>query len=62
MKGHVGGGPGPEEFKASGIRQAKPFYVLLHIHSICDVQERLLEAGLGCFSVFPEGADGRTLT
>ncbi len=56
MKGHVGGGSGSDIQGVSNSVKAKPFYsdppklalvefehVSLHIHSICDVQERLLE-------------------
>jgi hypothetical protein len=40
--------PVTEEFKASEDRQAKPFYMSHYISTvICDVQERLLEAGPG---------------
>ena len=42
------------------IGQTKPFYMSRYISTvICDVQERLLEAGLGCPG-FPPGAGGRT--
>ena len=55
MKGHVGGGPGSDGFKASGARLSQAvLYVSLHIHSICDVQERLLEMA-AFFSVIPPG-------
>jgi hypothetical protein len=38
MKGHVGGGPGSDGFKASGTRlkQAVPICLNLHIHSECN--------------------------
>ena len=48
MKGHVGGGPGHRGVQGlGGSDKAKSFHVSLHIHSICEVQERLLEAGPG---------------
>ena len=66
--------PVTEEFKALGgsvkaksfhgfpskLASAVALHVSLHIHSICEVQERLLEAGPNCFRVFPRGRLGRT--
>ena len=36
----------PRSSRPRRIGKAKSFHVSLHIHSICEVQERLLEAGL----------------
>ena len=53
MKGHVGGGPGRQRLQgAGGSVKAKSFHVSLHIHSICEVQERLPEMPASS-SVFP---------
>ena len=44
MKGHVGGGSGHRQPLGAGWSvKAKSFHVSLHIHSICEVQERLPE-------------------
>ena len=38
-----------------GIALAEALHVSLHIHSICEVQERLLEMPALSFRVFPRG-------
>ena len=68
MKGHVGGGPGYRyPLGAGGSVKYKPFlrvlvgvlpwlwllHVSLHIHSICEVQERLPEMPACWFGIPP---------
>ena len=44
MKGHVGGGYGYWRFRGvGGSDKAKSFHVLICKHTLCIVQERLLE-------------------
>lgn len=44
MKGHVGGGPGFDGFKASILGKLSRSYMFQYISTvICNVQERLLE-------------------